>query len=188
MPTNSIKETKMILFDTETTGLLKPDAVDIASQPYITEIYCMKTDDNMNKIGEFYSLVKPPISIPQEVTAITGIKDSDLVNAPMFSGIYPKLSEFFLGETIMVAHNLAFDRGMLINELTRIESQYKFPWPQTHICTAEASIPISGKRFGLADLYKLITGHPIKSHHRADADVLALHTCLKYLIEKGFVV
>jgi DNA polymerase III epsilon subunit-like protein len=178
----------MILFDTETTGLLCPESSDISKQPYITEIYCMKIDDSMKKIDEYHSMVKPPIPISEEITKITGITDKDVARAPLFSGIYPDLAKFFLGETIMVAHNVAFDRGMLMYELMRIECEYKFPWPSVHICTAEASIPITGKRQGLADLHLLATGQPIKNHHRADSDVRALHTCLRFLIEKGYIV
>ena len=39
----------MIFFDTETTGLLVPEINDISAQPYIVEMYAVKTDDDFDR-------------------------------------------------------------------------------------------------------------------------------------------
>lgn len=178
----------IILLDTETTGLTKPEPAPLKEQPYITEIYCLKLDSEGNEIGEFERLVKPPIPIPPEITKITGITDQTLRKAPMFSEIAQSLAEFFCGSKFMVAHNLGFDRAMLIYELKRLELEYRFPWPYTHICTAEASVPINGQRMGLAKLYELKTGRPLAKHHRAKDDVKTLKECFGWLCQEGYII
>jgi len=176
-----------IIFDTETTGLLKPDPVDIAEQPYITEIFCLKVDDDLNVIGELEALVKPPIKLPEKITQITGITDEMLKDERSFSELYPMLSEFFLGVDTMVAHNCAFDRGMLVNELFRINRVLKFPWPIKHICTVEKTLHIQQRRMNLTRLHEHLFGEGFKDAHRAKNDVMPLFRCYKELIETGVI-
>ena len=175
-----------ILIDVETTGLIKPDG-KLRHQPYITEIFCLKVDEDLNELDSFSTLVKPKISIPDEVVRLTGITDEIVDDAPAFSSIYRKLSEFFLGTSILVAHNCPFDREMLEIELRRMESLTKFPWPMLHICTADRSTGILGRRMGLADLYQYVTGKEIKGHHRAEHDVRALLECFRWMCEEGLI-
>ena len=50
-----------VIFDTETNGLIKPEASRMDQQPYITEIFCLKVEhvkgrtDKFKIIGEFES-------------------------------------------------------------------------------------------------------------------------------------
>lgn len=177
----------MLAFDTETTGLLRPSETALHLQPFMTEIYVCKFNDKFEIYDEFETLVKPPYPIPPEITKITGITDNDLKDAPAFIEIYDELSDFFLGETELYAHNCTFDAGVLMYELKRHDLEFKFPWPKKHICTVEASLPIKNKRMKLGDLHLLATGKELKNAHRAKNDVVGMVKCIKWLKENGFV-
>ena len=132
----------MLIFDTETTGLLRPSATELWLQPHITEIYICKVDKDFKIYKEFESFIKPPVPIPTHITEITGISEAMVAKAPSFIQIYPELCNFFIGEDIIFAHNCTFDISMLQNELARHDLVTKFPWPSEHKCTIEASFPI----------------------------------------------
>lgn len=178
----------MIILDTETTGLLHPDASDITKQPYITEFYGIKVTNDFDFVDEIESFVKPPVPIPPEVVNITGITEEMVADAPSFIDLYNDLSNFFLGETIVVAHNAPFDIGVLKWELTRYDLEFHFPWPKRHICTVEGSRHIKNKRLKLRDLHELATGRKHEDGaHRAKQDVMALVRSFKWLVEEGHV-
>ena len=177
-----------ILFDTETTGLVGPSTLKLSQQPYITEIFCCKIDDNYELIEEFGSLVKPPIPIPELITKITGITDDTLKDAPSFSDIYPDLVKFFFGVDEIIAHNLTFDRDMLKHELMRMDKLLQFPWPPKHTCAVEKSYHIEGHRLSLAKLHTKVCGAPHTGGHRAKEDVYALVRCYHWLCENGHIV
>lgn len=184
--------TKIIvdIFDTETTGLLKPDIADIDQQPYITELYALKVaieGDSFEVIGEFEKLIKPPVKLSAKITEITGLTDDMLKDKPTFAEIAEEYAEFTTGTDILVAHNLSFDRGMVRNELIRCERLLRFPWPRRHICTVEESMYIQGRRMTLTALHYWATGKHIENAHRAANDVHGLARCFKKLVEVGAI-
>ena len=176
-----------ILFDTETTGLLKPQISKISAQPYIIEIYACRIDDNFKLVGEYEAYIKPPIELSEEITRITGITETDLKDAKPFIHHIKPLQELFLGVEKMVAHNLPFDRSMLANELVREDMILNFPWPSKHICTVEKSLPLFGHRLSLAKLHQALFNKDFKDAHRAKNDVYALVRCYKEMINQGLI-
>jgi len=176
----------MIAFDTETTGLLHPDGTRLFNQPFIIEFYACKFNKSGKIISEFETFLKPPIPLPEIITKITGITDSDLKDAPNFLEIYDELSDFFLGEKDIFAHNCSFDINILKNELMRYEKEFKFPWPKNHYCTVELSHTIQNKRLKLEQLYFIATGKTFDAH-RAKADTAALVECIIWLGENDFI-
>ena len=54
------------------------------------------------------TLIKPSKSIPASATAIHGITDNDVINAPSFSEIYPDIIRF-MKNRVCVAYNASFD-------------------------------------------------------------------------------
>ena len=177
----------MIFIDTETTGLLKPDAADISLQPYITEICIVVTDRDLNFDYEFETFVKPPVPIPDEIIQITGIRNEDIEYAPSFTDIYEKLCYIFLGEDTLVAHNASYDIGMLVCELKRMEKEFAFPWPYNQICTVEKSYILDNRRLSLDKLHKKLTGKEHVNAHRAKNDVYALIRSFQKMKELGLV-
>lgn len=182
----------MIFGDLETTGLLKPDVNELRYQPYITELYFVKLDWNLETqqfdfVDEIETFVKPPIPISEEITRITGITDLMLMNARPFPSVYPALCDFFLGETTFVAHNVSFDLGVLLCELRRMGREYQFPWTMRQLCTVELSMQLEHKRLSLGKLHEYFFGAPHADAHRARNDVEAMVRCFGEMIKKGIV-
>ena len=175
----------IICYDTETTGLLLPEANEISEQPHIIEIYCGKFNEDGNLIDEFQSYLKPPIELPAIITKITGITESDLRDAKTFVEVYEDMADFFTGANILSAHNIGFDRNMLANELLRIDRILQFPWPKTHICTVQSSKHLEGHRLSLTKLHTYLFGCEFQGAHRAKSDVVAQSKCLFELVKRG---
>jgi DNA polymerase III epsilon subunit family exonuclease len=167
---------KYVVFDTETTGLLRPSRIALEDQPRIIEIGVV------NNRGAINWLVNPGVPISAEITKITGIKDEDVKDAPKFREIIPDLADMFAGADILVAHNAQFDLGMLQNELKRVGYD-SFPFPETIICSVQEYFPEFGRRMKLEDLYLKKLGKPLVQTHRASDDAAAL---LEVLLADNF--
>ena len=90
-----------IFLDTETTGLDDADQVcDIAVVDFDGVIL-------------FETLVKPTVSIPRSATAIHGIDDQMVKDAPAFGDIAERLAAVLDGRQLVVIYNAAFDRKLL---------------------------------------------------------------------------
>lgn len=175
------------VYDTETTGLLKPNAVDVKEQPYIAEFYGVTIDEDFQIVKEVETFIKPPIPLSDEITKITGITNEMVANAPTFADVYPELCNLYEGSRCLVAHNASFDVSMLANELIRIDKLIHFPWPQHHICTIERTHHIKGFRLNLQKLHEHLFGKGFKDAHRAKVDVFALVRCFHKLVEDGII-
>ena len=165
----------MIVWDTETTGLLLPGVLGADKQPRITDIGCIQLDPRTGEVVNiFETLVNPGVPLTAEITKITGLTDHDLRDAPSFAEVLPYLAAFFLGEQAMLSHNLPFDRGMLYWELVRLDAVCAFPWPPSQFCTVQCYIEEYGKRMHLTDLYAAKLGRKLEQRHRAMSDCQAL--------------
>lgn len=96
--------TTFVVLDLETTGL-RPTA------DRITEIGAVKVQGG-EVLGELRTFVRPERPIPAAVTAVTGITDAMVRDAPAIDQVLPALRAF-LAEAVFVAHNAAFDLGFL---------------------------------------------------------------------------
>lgn len=178
----------MLAFDTETTGLLRPEATELYLQPFIIEICMIKFNDEFEIKDKFTTLLKPPVPVSEEITKITKIDNIMLQDAPSFIEIYDDLCDFVIGEDEIFAHNATFDIQMLANELRRHDLLLKFPWPKHHRCTVESSQSLKNKRLNLQTLYEMATGNKeIKNAHRAESDVLAMIECIQWLKEMELI-
>lgn len=172
----------MIIFDTETTGLVLPSVVGLELQPYIIDFAAVKVDLNKMKIvDQVEFLCKPPIMLPAIITKITGVKDADLADLDPFSNHYEEVANLFVGEFEVVAHNVAFDTKLLEFELTRMGKQFQFPWPMRRCCTVEATYHLKNRRLKMTELYEIATGKPLGQKHRAMSDVMDLWEIVKWM-------
>lgn len=177
----------MIVFDTETTGLIDNIAAPLRLQPSIIELFALKLDEEWNEVDTFSTLIDPGTKLDEKITQITGLTDEILKGAPRFVQVYPELVDFFLGERIVVAHNLKYDISMLLLELRRIDAETKFPFPPRHICTVEATHHIKGHRMKLHDLYIYLFEEAFEDAHSAEADVRATARCVIELMSRGVI-
>lgn len=167
---------RVIIFDTETTGLLLPSSAPVEEQPRIIEIGAILIRGQRVK-KELSQLLYPETSISKEITKITGLTDDDLRDQLTFLQFLPELKKFFKGADYLVCHNAPFDRGMLLAEFNRHNID-NFPFPKETICTVQEYKHLFGRRPRLVELYERFMGRPLEQTHRALDDCKALHQVL----------
>lgn len=166
---------RTLVFDTETTGLLKPNVADLDKQPKIIEFALCELDRKYGIVGKHTWLINPGEPITEEITKITGLTNDDLKDKPRFIEVLPEIIAVFKGADRIVAHNAPFDHGMLVNDLTRLGLDHKFPYPPEWVCTVQlAQELIYGRRARMIELYEHALGKPLAQTHRALDDVMAL--------------
>ncbi|MFA9429264.1 DEDD exonuclease domain-containing protein [Egicoccus sp. AB-alg2] len=97
-------DTTFVVLDLETTGL-QP------GHDRITEVGAVKVRGG-EVLGELRTFVHPQRPIPPAITAVTGITDAMVRDAPPIGSVVPILREF-LGSAVFVAHNATFDLSFL---------------------------------------------------------------------------
>lgn len=173
---------RTLVYDTETTGLLKPGISDIKEQPQIIEFAVAEIDAKWNIVAEHSWLINPGVSLPPIITKTTGLTDEDLASQPRFIEVLPEIEHVFLGCDRLMAHNLPFDMGMLTNELKRCGREYAFPYPPNQVCTVQlGSDLIYGRRAKMTELYEKVMGKKLEQTHRALDDVRALVEIIREL-------
>ena len=133
-------------------------------------------------VEKFLSLVNPEIPIPRFVMALTGISNEMVKSAPVFAEVAPRWLDF-VSDSVLIAHNAAFDTSFLNHEISRVYPGHRMFNP--HLCTVRLS------RRVLPDLnnHRLdtIANHfsiPIISRHRAGSDALATAEIFLLLMSK----
>jgi exodeoxyribonuclease X len=86
---------------------------------------------------EAVSLVKPPVPIPPETSAVHHIIDADVANAPTIERLLPQIVHHFMpiGQHIAVAHNADYEREVLAKHDPFFRS---IPW----LCTYKAAVRV----------------------------------------------
>ena len=177
----------MIILDTETTGFTRPEVIQVEHQPEIIEFAAVRVNEHLIIEQEISFLCRPRnLPLTAEVIRATGIMTEMLLHAAPFSRHVHELTQFFLGEETMVAHNCSFDRDVLAYELKRVERLTRFPWPWNHIDTVELTMDIPAERkksprLKLSELYFALTGLTPVVKHRALDDVKTLLECVRAL-------
>jgi DNA polymerase-3 subunit epsilon len=97
-------DTTFVVLDLETTGLS-------ADRDRITEVGAVRARGG-EVLAELRTFVHPGLPIPAAVTAITGITDADVAEAPPVDLVLPTVLDF-LGDAVFVAHNARFDLSFL---------------------------------------------------------------------------
>jgi DNA polymerase-3 subunit epsilon len=105
-----LSETTFCVVDVETTG---GSALDGA----ITEVGAVKLRGG-ECLGTLQTLVNPGMAIPPEITVLTGITQAMVLPAPRMEEVLPSFLEF-LGDAVLVGHNVRYDIGFLNAELAR---------------------------------------------------------------------
>ena len=174
----------IIIFDTETTGLLVPENSDLTMQPKIIEFYGVKLTEEFEIVEEFNQLINPGEPISQFITNITGISNDMVKNEPSFKDIASDLYKFFKGTDLSVAHNHGFDAGMLDVEYRRLDQLRA--GARQELCTVEATMGMTGHRLTLTRLHWMLIQEQFKAH-RAKDDVFALVRVFHNLTESGVI-
>lgn len=165
---------RILVFDTETTGLvLHPSSKD-SVQPRIIEWGGCLVDETGAIIDELNLLINPGCALPPEITKITGITEEDLADKPSFREVAEQIQWFFANAELLIAHNLPFDHAMMDLELARNGLADEWQWPRRNLCTVQEHAEEWGRRPKLTELYEFYLGEKLAQTHRAIDDVHAL--------------
>lgn len=167
----------IIVFDTETSGLLAVSAADIQHQPYLIELVALKLNNDLVLVDKLHVRCKPPIKIPDDAIKVHRITNEMIAECGPFSSVYLDIAEFFVGCNVIVGHNALYDKMVLWYELVRLGKQMSFPWSIRTIDTAEVSGQYYGHRKSLQDLYIELFGTGFSDAHSADVDCARTMQC-----------
>ena len=148
-----------VLLDLETTG-------GNATVDRITEIAAVRVEDGI-EVARWSTLVNPGVRIPPFIQSLTGISDAMVQTAPAFDEVARQLLDFLDG-AVLVAHNVRFDHGFIVNELLRLERKLQIKT----LCTVRLSRALypQFKSHGL-DAILSRNGLQTLARHRAMGDV-----------------
>ena len=107
-----IKNATFVAFDTETTGLWAP-------VNRIVEIAAVKFSVIEEAADTFQALVNPGMPIPPEVIEIHGITNEMVADQPSADVVLKQFIDFCGPDSILLAHNAAFDISFVGCELDR---------------------------------------------------------------------
>ncbi len=147
------------IIDVETTG------GGIAGNR-ITEI-CIALMKNGEVVDKYTTLINPERNIPQHITALTGIDNDMVVNAPRFFEVAEEIEEF-TKDAIFVAHNVSFDYNVIRGEFRLLGQHYN----RKKLCTVRLSRKLIPGLLSYS-LGRLCTSIniPHLNRHRAEGDV-----------------
>jgi DNA polymerase-3 subunit epsilon len=152
----------IVFFDLETTG------TNLVTDK-IVECCFIKVMPNGEE-KTWYKKINPGIPIPAKASAIHGIFDQDVKDAPKFNEIGKTLAQFLEGCDLAGYNILKFDLPMLIEEFLRANIDFKIEG--RNLIDAQKIFHIMEPRT-LSAAYKFYCDKTIENAHSAEADTRA---------------
>ena len=173
MPLHLKLSRPLAFFDLETTGtnVVNDRIVEIS-------IFRVMPDGSSDSLTR---LVNPTIPIPPEVSAIHGIKDADVANAPSFAQLAPALDAFLKNCDLAGYNSNKFDVPMLIEEFLRCNIQFDIK--KRRLIDVQNIFHKMEPRT-LKAAYKFYCGKELVNAHEAEADTKATYEILLAQIER----
>jgi len=166
-----INRTEYAVVDIETTG-------GNAEGSRITEIAVI-IHNGVEVTDRWETLVNPQQHIPLYITALTGISNEMVYEAPLFQDVAKELLDL-LSNRIFVAHNVNFDYSFVRHQLE--EAGYN--WTAPKLCTVRAARKIKPgfPSYSLGNLCRSLS-ISLENRHRAGGDADATAVLLSLLLE-----
>jgi len=163
------------IIDLETTG-------GDRNNDMITEIGAVKVRGG-ECLGTFQTLVNPGRAIPPQITVLTGLSDVLVSGAPRIEAVLATLIDF-VGDSVIVGHNVGFDVGFLRAACTRAERP---PLAGTIVDTVALARRLVRDEVPNCKLGTLASRFRLdhQPSHRALDDALATADLLHLLIERA---
>ena len=201
---------RILFFDTETNGLPKnmyAAADDLANWPRVLqiawELWDLPPTLKMTQLTDACFLVKPEESLEwdKDSEKIHGItKERALAEGMPGPLVFGQFRAVLEQAHIVVAHNLGFDKPVVIAECIRNTKGTLF-WDKLEYCTCMSNIelcklPVSNPKSGgskykrprLGELFKFLYGRePNVALHNAAADTEILRQCFQGLLARRLV-
>ena len=157
----------IVAIDIETTGLSE-------ERDAIIEIGAVRFKGRRVE-DEWSTLINPGRHIPEFISALTGISDVEVRNAPRFRDVAADLDSF-VGDAPIIGHNVRFDMGFL-------QSAGLFPYNQIIDTYELASVLMpTASRYNLGALGKQL-GILLPATHRALDDARVTMAAFNRLLE-----
>lgn len=195
---------KVLVFDTETTGLpteRNASIFDFEKWPYIVQLSYILYDTKKNIVLEnFDNVIKleDNIDIPEETSKIHGITKEicNLRGIPISLALI-KFNKDIQSADVIVGHNLSFDKRIIMVECMRNKIQQYFNFKKdkkpeyctmknsVDICKIEKLTPDGEKYFKyprLSELYIHLFGETPKGTHNSIIDVIICLRCYVKLV------
>ena len=161
--------------DLETTG------TSVESDE-IVSLAVVRLDAEGVELDRFASLVRPAGPIPSEATAVHGIDDASVTDAPSFAGLAEEVLGLLDG-AVFAAHNADFDLPLLEHAFARAGIRYR---PPGIACTLDAFRLLEpGERSHRLESLCARHGVALDDAHDARGDVLATVALLRILLARG---
>lgn len=159
------------IVDIETTGAY-------AAANSITEI-SIHLSDGQNVTGKYSTLINPGQPIPPYITAMTGITNQMVADAPRFEEVAENIYTL-LHDKIFIAHNVSFDYSFIKSHL----QEAGFDLNTKKLCTVRLSRKIfpGFSSYSLGKLSQSL-GIEITDRHRAGGDAEATAKIFHLLVE-----
>ena len=156
-----------VLLDLETTG-------GNPVHDRITEIAAVRVEHGV-EVARWSTLVNPGMHVSGFIERLTGISNAMVASAPRFSEVAPELLTLLDG-AVLVAHNVRFDHGFLLNELSRLDVTLRVKT----LCTVRLS-RLLYPQFKGHGLDAIMQRHGLTSsaRHRAMGDVEVMQSWLE---------
>jgi len=157
------------IIDVETTG----------QGNRMTEISIFKYDGNI-VIDEFTSLINPETYIPEHITALTGIDNALVADAPRFEDVAQDILNI-TEEAIFVAHSVNFDYNVICGEFKRLGIDFI----RKKLCTVRLSRRLlpGHRSYSLGKLCKDLNINLV-DRHRARGDAEATVVIFELLLQQ----
>lgn len=170
-----LQQVTFCVLDLETTGGRR-------GEDMITEIGAVKISGGQ-VLGSYQTLINPGRPIPVGISYLTGITTSMVEKAPSIAAVLPSFLEF-LGDSVIVGHNVQFDLGFLNAALTR----GNYPKPSNKVvdtlALARRLVRDEVPNCKLSTLSRCMN-LPKRAAHRALEDALTTSDLLHVLLEKA---
>lgn len=168
-------EVTFCVIDLETTG--GDPAADA-----ITEIGAVRVRGG-ETLATLQTLVNPGRTVPAHITLLTGIHDGMVATAPRIEEVLGTLVDF-IGDAVIVGHNVGFDLGFLAAALAR---DGRAPLTNLRVDTVALARRLLRDQVPNCRLGTLAErlGLPHRPSHRALDDALATADLLHLLIERS---
>lgn len=159
---------KFIVFDIETTGL-SPDFDEIIE-------FCGILVENGHITDRFSTLIRPEEKIDAFIENLTGITNDMLSTAPSVETVLPRILSF-LGDYILVGHNVSFDVNFLYDACVNQEQP---PLKNDFIDTMRISRKLYPDlaHHRLQDIVAFLDVPKVRSH-RAENDCIMTLSCFQ---------
>lgn len=120
-----------IAIDLETTGFkYTSKIIEIGAIRVIGGVAKDKFETKINPAD----ILTPNMTIPRDITEITGITNDDVKNAPILEDVLPDLYNF-MGDLPLLAHNIQFDYNILKYNANLLGYDFTIGGTRKGICT-----------------------------------------------------